>query len=179
MFDIAWSEMAVIALVALVVIGPKDLPKVMKQVTFWIRRARHLAAEFQSGIDEIVREAELDEARKAIEQVKTMDIAGEIEKTVDPTGSLKAELSESIEAEKSADAALKLPAADSAPPLPAEITPEPFPADPSGPAPASETALLEPPAMPAPSALSQQPERAPMEPAEPDAGGSAGSLDKA
>ena len=55
MLDIGWSEMAVIALVALVVIGPKDLPKAMKAAAFWVRKARSLASEFHSGIDQLVR----------------------------------------------------------------------------------------------------------------------------
>lgn len=64
MFDIGWSEMALIAVVALVVIGPKELPGVLRTVGYWMKRARTLAAEFQSGIEEMAREAELSELRK-------------------------------------------------------------------------------------------------------------------
>lgn len=86
MLDIGWSEMAVIALVALVVIGPKDLPKAMKTVAFWVRKARKLASEFHSGIDQLVREAELEEAREAIRSASQMNLDRAVESTIDPTG---------------------------------------------------------------------------------------------
>jgi sec-independent protein translocase protein TatB len=67
MFDIGWSELAVIAVVALVVIGPKDLPKVLRTAGFWMRKVRSIASEFQSSIEQMAREAELDELRKQVE----------------------------------------------------------------------------------------------------------------
>lgn len=69
MFDIAWSELALIGAVALVVIGPKDLPKVMRTMGQWTRKARLLAGEFQSSVDEMVRQAELEELRKKVQSV--------------------------------------------------------------------------------------------------------------
>ena len=68
MFDIGWVEMATIAVVALIIIGPKDLPKAMRTVSHWIGKARSLAREFQSGLDDIVRESELQDMRKDIEK---------------------------------------------------------------------------------------------------------------
>ncbi len=91
MFDIGWSEMAVIALIALVVIGPKELPNAMRIVAKWARKARSLAREFQSGVDDMIREADLDDARKAFDATKTFDIDKVLEDTVDPTGSLREE----------------------------------------------------------------------------------------
>jgi sec-independent protein translocase protein TatB len=67
MFDFGWSELAVIAVVALVVIGPKDLPKVLRTAGFWMRKVRSIASEFQSSIEQMAREAELDELRKQVE----------------------------------------------------------------------------------------------------------------
>jgi sec-independent protein translocase protein TatB len=58
MFDIAWSELALIGAVALVVIGPKDLPRVMRTAGQWARKARLLAAEFQRNVEDMVREVE-------------------------------------------------------------------------------------------------------------------------
>ncbi|MBY0431626.1 MAG: Sec-independent protein translocase protein TatB, partial [Rhodospirillales bacterium] len=69
MFDIAWSEMALIAVVALVVIGPKDLPRAMRASAHWVRKARLLAGEFQSSLDDMVREAELDEVKRDIDKL--------------------------------------------------------------------------------------------------------------
>ena len=64
MFDIAPTELLIVALVALVVIGPKDLPKVMRTVGHWVGRARGMARHFRSGIDTMIREAELEEMEK-------------------------------------------------------------------------------------------------------------------
>jgi sec-independent protein translocase protein TatB len=94
MFDIGWSEMAVIMLIALIVIGPKELPNAMRSVAKWTRKARSLAREFQSGIDDMVREADLEEARKAFDATKTFDIDKAVEDTIDPTGSLREEAKE-------------------------------------------------------------------------------------
>ena len=64
MFGIDSSELLLIALVALVVIGPKDLPKAMRFVGYWVGRARGVARQFRSGFDSMVREAELEEMEK-------------------------------------------------------------------------------------------------------------------
>jgi sec-independent protein translocase protein TatB len=64
MFDIGYSELLLIAVVALIVIGPKDLPRVMRTVGHWVGRARGMARHFRSGIDTMMREAELEEMEK-------------------------------------------------------------------------------------------------------------------
>ena len=64
MFDIAPSELLLLAVVTLVVIGPKELPRVMRTVGTWIGRARGMANQFKAGLDEMVREAELAEMEK-------------------------------------------------------------------------------------------------------------------
>lgn len=64
MFDIAPSEFILVGAVALVVIGPKDLPRAMRFVGQWVGRARGMARHFRSGIDEIIRQAELEEMQK-------------------------------------------------------------------------------------------------------------------
>ena len=64
MFDVAPTELLLVAGVALLVIGPKDLPKAMRFVGFWVGRARGVARQFRSGFDEMVREAEFDEMQK-------------------------------------------------------------------------------------------------------------------
>ena len=93
MFDIGWSEMLVIGLVALVVIGPKELPAALKTFAYWMKQARKMAREFQSGVDDLVRQAELDEAKKAVEDARS-NLNKEIEKAVDPTGEVKQALSD-------------------------------------------------------------------------------------
>lgn len=96
MFDIAWSELGIIAVVALVVIGPKDLPKVLRTVGQWTSKARSMAREFQSGIDDMVRESELDELRKAAKQITDGSIQDEVKKSIDPDGSLEKSFREPV-----------------------------------------------------------------------------------
>ena len=64
MFDIAPSELMLVGAVALVVIGPKDLPRAMRFVGTWVGRARGMASQFRMGLDEIVRQSELEEMQK-------------------------------------------------------------------------------------------------------------------
>jgi sec-independent protein translocase protein TatB len=61
MFGIDSAELLVIAVVALVIIGPKDLPKVMRTVGQWVSRARGMASHFRAGMDTMIRESELEE----------------------------------------------------------------------------------------------------------------------
>jgi sec-independent protein translocase protein TatB len=128
MFDFAWSEIAVIAVVALVVIGPKDLPKVLRTVGTWVGKARAIAREFQSSLDQMIREAELEEVRKQVEQAAKVDMSEAIERTIDPAGDVKRTLAE--------------PASELAPPPP--VTPETVEAatpasEPAASAPTAET----------------------------------------
>ena len=64
MFGIDSSELAVVAILALIFIGPKDLPKVLRTLGYWVGRVRGMARHFTSGIENMVREAELEEMEK-------------------------------------------------------------------------------------------------------------------
>src|SRR5271167_1778368 len=88
MFDFAWSEIGVIVLVALLVIGPKDLPRVLRTAGTWVRKARAVAKEFQGSVEQMIRESELDEVRRTVQDVTSQDLGHKISKTVDPTGEL-------------------------------------------------------------------------------------------
>jgi sec-independent protein translocase protein TatB len=88
LFDIGWPELLLIGVIALVVIGPKDLPRALRVAGFWVRKARTLSREFQSSIDQMIREAELDEVRQELKKAAEFDVAKEIRQTVDPTGDL-------------------------------------------------------------------------------------------
>lgn len=70
MFDLAWSEIALIGVVALVVIGPKDLPGAIRGVAQMLGKARRMAGEFQTHVDEMVREAKLDEVKREIDSFR-------------------------------------------------------------------------------------------------------------
>ncbi len=80
MFDFAWSEIVLIGAVALIAIGPKDMPAAIRTVTGMIKKARRMAAEFQTHVDEMVREADLGDVKKAFNDIRNMDITAALEK---------------------------------------------------------------------------------------------------
>jgi sec-independent protein translocase protein TatB len=88
MFDIGWSEMALILLVALIVIGPRDLPRVARTMGRWVAKGRAMAREFQTALEDMAREAELDKVKSEIEKAGRTDLGKTVEKTIDPTGEL-------------------------------------------------------------------------------------------
>jgi sec-independent protein translocase protein TatB len=70
MFDIGWSEFLVIAVVALIAIGPKELPGVLRMIGQWMGKARKMAAEFQGQFNEAMREAEMADLKKSFDEVR-------------------------------------------------------------------------------------------------------------
>src|ERR1700693_1891525 len=92
LFDIGWPELRLIGVIALVVIGPKDLPKALRVAGFWVRKARTLSREFQSSVEQMIREAELDEMRQELKKATEIDLEKQFRETIDPTGSLAASL---------------------------------------------------------------------------------------
>jgi sec-independent protein translocase protein TatB len=89
MFDFAWSEIALIGIVALVAIGPKDLPVAIKAVAALIKKARRMAGEFQVHVDEMMREADLHDVRREFNDLRRMDIKGRILSAVDSDGTIR------------------------------------------------------------------------------------------
>ena len=90
MFDIGGWEFLLIAVIGIIIIGPKELPSAIRNITQWIRKARSLARDFQGGLDEMVREAELDEVRKELEaDIDTISVENQIGEAVDPTGDIR------------------------------------------------------------------------------------------
>lgn len=122
MFDIAWSHLAVIALVALLVIGPKDLPRVLRTVGTWVGKARAVAREFQSSLDQMVREAELDEMKRQVEAASNVNLERELENSIDPGGEMERSLKAPV---------LTAPAPPASPPPPSEPAPAAAPAEPA------------------------------------------------
>ena len=89
MFNIDWGELFVIVVVALVVVGPKDLPRRMRKVGQWAGRARAMADQFRRSFDDIARQSELDELRAEVnrlQQTAIIDPKAEIETAMYPTG---------------------------------------------------------------------------------------------
>ena len=97
MFDLGWSEMMIVGVLALIIVGPKDLPRVFKQVSYWIKQLRVMASEFQSGIDEMVKEADLEDAKKVFDKAQDFNPKNQFKKIIDPDNELDKDLD--IEAE--------------------------------------------------------------------------------
>jgi sec-independent protein translocase protein TatB len=89
MFDFAWSEIVLIGAVALIAIGPKDMPAAIRTVSNMIKKARRMAAEFQTHVDEMVREADLGDVKKAFTDIRNLDLTSTLEKHVDPDRSIR------------------------------------------------------------------------------------------
>lgn len=70
MFDIGWAELLVIAMVAIVVVGPRDLPRLMHKAGQWLTKARKMASHFQAGIEEMARQSELEDLRKEAKSIQ-------------------------------------------------------------------------------------------------------------
>lgn len=119
MFDFNMSEIALIGVVALVLIGPKDLPIAVKAVTTMIKKARRMAAEFQTHVDEMVKDADLGDLKDSLNEIRNFDLKGIVEKHVDGDGSLRATLTE--------DPFNPVPAAEPATTETALLTAEPLP----------------------------------------------------
>ncbi|OUS11376.1 twin arginine-targeting protein translocase TatB [Rhodospirillales bacterium 47_12_T64] len=88
MFDIGWSEMMVVAVLTLLIMGPKELPNTLRSVSKWVKKAKGLAREFQSGVDDVIRESDLQDARKALEGSNSESIRKTIEEVIDPSKTL-------------------------------------------------------------------------------------------
>ncbi len=88
MFDIGWQELFIVAVLGIIIIGPKDLPRAVRAVRRMLRKARNLTRDFQDGLDDVIREAELDDVKEQVEKASRFDAAREIENAIDPTGDL-------------------------------------------------------------------------------------------
>ncbi|HKG83716.1 MAG TPA: Sec-independent protein translocase protein TatB [Beijerinckiaceae bacterium] len=138
MFDMSWGEVLVIGAVALIVIGPKDLPKALRTLGNMTSQVKKMASEFQSQFNEAMREAELDDIKKEVsglnEQVSAFN----------PLGTIHDELKGAIESTPAANAAVAAPDAPAAEPA-ASAEAAPLPGEP-----AFDLALPAPPALSGP-----------------------------
>ncbi|MBW7968711.1 Sec-independent protein translocase protein TatB [Bradyrhizobium sp. BR 10289] len=124
MFDIGWSELVLIGVVALIAIGPKELPGVLRMVGQWMAKARKMAAEFQGQFQEAMREAEMADLKKSFDEVK------EAATGFNPLSSLQKDVSDALRvdaldkpAETPTNTTVEPPVAPSTPEAP---TPETF-----------------------------------------------------
>ena len=91
MLDLGWSELLMIAVITVIVVGPRELPRVLRTVTQGIKKIRGIAGEFQSGIEDMAREADLQDLKRDLENG---NLENTIADTVDPTGEVASTLKE-------------------------------------------------------------------------------------
>ena len=89
MFDIGWPELLLVAVLVIVVVGPKELPRVMRTVAHYVGKAKSMTREFRGYVDDMVRESELDEIKSQIEAGADLDAGGLMENTIDPDHDLR------------------------------------------------------------------------------------------
>jgi len=155
MFDIGWGELLIIGIVALIAIGPKELPGVLRTLGQWMSKLRRMASEFQSQFHEAMREAELADLKK---QVDDMTSQAQSYANLDPVGEVRREL-ESTQQQIESAMAEKPTAETASPPVVAQSNAAPVGGE-AGVAPGGDVA--------APSAAEAEPAAAGSDPAKPD-----------
>ena len=93
-FDIGWQELFIVVAIAIIVVGPRDLPRVLKSITGYISKARSMVREFQSGIDEVVREVDLEEIKKEAENTAKLDFEAEVNSALKPVKAIESDLND-------------------------------------------------------------------------------------
>lgn len=137
MFDIGWTELLVIAVVLIVVVGPKDLPPMLRAFGKMTARARKVAGEFRAQFDEALREAELDDVRSTISDAQKLNPVNSLREAMNPLrqmgNEIKADLQNSTKVEKpveqrpleqGAETATEAPPAEVSAPAPSMSLPE-------------------------------------------------------
>jgi sec-independent protein translocase protein TatB len=141
MFDISWSEFLLIGIVALIVIGPKELPAVMRTLGQWTRKVRSMATEFQNQFQEAMREAEMADLKKQVD-----DMAHDVT-DIDPLKGVREDVENvGTDVQRSLSSTTEQPAVS-----PAEATEPALPA-PAAASPDAATALSSEPAAAVPAA---------------------------
>src|SRR5580704_19191773 len=107
-FELDWGKLVVIGIVALIVIGPKELPAVLRTAGQWIAKVRRMAAEFQGQFQEAMREAEMAELKKQVDQIS--QTASNLPSHFDPIETARKEIESAIEGKPAPGAAAPPPA---------------------------------------------------------------------
>jgi len=142
MFDIGWSELLLIGIVALIAIGPKELPGVLRTLGQWMAKVRRMASEFQNQFHEAMREAELADLKKEVDEMATkaqsyahFDPIDDIRKDIEKAASPPPDLDTLTDTAASPPPAATPPAttAPASPPAATETPPAVAPAEPAAP----------------------------------------------
>ena len=144
MFEIGWSELLLIGIVALIAIGPKELPTVLRTLGQWMSKLRRMASEFQHQFQEAMREAEMADLKK---QVDEMTSQAQSYANFDPVSEVRRELEST---QQQIEGAMVNPAGAATPSPPVAAEPSTSPADAALPAAPATDAAAPPPAAPEP-----------------------------
>ena len=98
MFEVGWTEMLVIAIVMIVVVGPKDLPNMLRTFGRTTAKLRAMAADFQKQFNEALKEAELDDVKKSVDTLRSLNPAAEIRKQLNPFEQAAADVRSGVDA---------------------------------------------------------------------------------
>ncbi|MBI3503695.1 MAG: twin-arginine translocase subunit TatB [Proteobacteria bacterium] len=149
MLDLSWGEIVLIGAAAVIFIGPKELPGALRSMGKFMGKARTMAREFQNNIDDMIREAELEEVKKQVQTAQNVatgglsGLTGAIQNAIDPKGDIQKAIAP--------PEALSAPSI-AAPSIAAPPVAEPAPAVPASPAPTPAPAAVAPSEPPAPAA---------------------------
>jgi len=88
MFDLSWTEILLIGTAAIIFIGPKELPNALRTAGQWAGKARSLAREFQSSVDDMVRESDIAKIKDEVGKLGSGDLQRQIEQSIDPKGEI-------------------------------------------------------------------------------------------
>jgi sec-independent protein translocase protein TatB len=124
MFGFSWAEIGLIMVVALIFIGPKDLPVAIRTVTAMMKKARGMASEFQGHLDEMMREANLSDVKTEISKLRRFDFKAAAEQTFDPDGALRETMSNPFEVPPASPYAPPAPVVEETPDAPAFVPPD-------------------------------------------------------
>jgi len=98
MFDIGWSELLIIAVVAIIVVGPRDLPRMLRTVGQQVGKLRRLAGDFRSQFDEALKEADLDDLKKDVDSLRSLNPANALKKEIGSISDIGKDIKKSVEA---------------------------------------------------------------------------------
>ncbi|WP_208248067.1 Sec-independent protein translocase protein TatB [Rhizobium sp. T1470] len=124
MFDIGWTELLVIAVVLIVVVGPKDLPPMLRAFGKMTQRARKVAGEFRAQFDEALREADLDEVRQTLTDAQKLNPVNSLREAMNPLRQMGNEIKADLQKATTVENKTEVPSAAVSVPDPSMSLPE-------------------------------------------------------
>ncbi len=98
MFDIGWSELLIIAVVAIIVVGPRDLPRMLRTVGQSVGKVRRMAGDFRAQFDDALKEADLGDLKKDVDSLRSLNPAKALKKEMGSINEIGKDIKKSVEA---------------------------------------------------------------------------------